>query len=108
MLPSGVGLGFTGTSDDGRVRNSSDDQFSATLTSKMEDEDPDSDDLFFTSTLLIIDPVNGSELTCSGTAASGTVFQGNTTVELSGEFHRIPSSIIVHCSFKAYQTLLLM
>ena len=26
----------------------------------MEDEDPDSDDLFFTSTLLIIDPVNGS------------------------------------------------
>ena len=83
MLPSGVGLGFTGASSVGRVRNSSDDQFSATLTSKMEDEDLDSDDLFFTSILLIIDPVNGSELICSGTAASGTVFQGNTTVVLT-------------------------
>ena len=51
----------------------------------MEDEDPDSDDLFFTSTLLIIDPVNGSDIICSGTAASGTVLQGNTTVVLSGE-----------------------
>ena len=85
ILPSGVRLRFTGASPVGRVFNSSDDQFSATLTSKMEDEDPDSDDLFFTSTLLIIDPVNGSELTCSGTAVSGTVFQGNTTVVLSGE-----------------------
>ena len=86
MLPSGVGLGFTGASSVGRVRNSSDDQFSATLTSKIEDEDPDSDDFFCTSTLLIIDPVNGSELICSGTAASGTVFQGNITVVLSGEY----------------------
>ena len=85
MLPSGVGLGFTGASSVGRVFNSSDDQFSATLTSKMEDEDPDSDVLFFTSTLLIIDPVNGSELICSGTPSGGTVFQGNITVILSGE-----------------------
>ena len=86
ILPSGVGLGFTGDSSVGRVRNSSDDQFSATLTSKMEDEDPDNDDFFSTSTLLIIDPVNGSELICSGTAGSGTVFQGNTTVVWSGEY----------------------
>ena len=71
----------------GRVVNSSDDQFSVTLTSKMEDEDPDSDDFFFTSTLLIIDLVNGSELICSGTAAIGTVFQGNITVVLSGEYN---------------------
>ena len=85
LIPSSVRLSFTGASAVGRVRNSSDDQFSATLTSKMEDEDPESDDLFFTSTLLIIDPVNGSELTCSGTAASGTVFQESTTVVLSGE-----------------------
>ena len=84
--PSGVGLGFTGASSVGRVRNSSDDQFSATLTSKMEDEDPESDDLFFTSTLLIIDPVNGSDIICSGTPASGNVFnKGNTTLVLSGE-----------------------
>ena len=86
ILPSGVGLEFTGASPVGRVRNSSDDQFSATLTSKMENEDPDSDDLFFTSTLLIIDPVNGSELICSGTAASGAVFQANTTIVWSGEY----------------------
>ena len=85
MLPSGVGLGFTGASPVGRVQNSSDDQFSATLTSKMEDEDPDSDDLFFTSTLLIIDPVNGSDIVCSGTAASGAVSQGKTVVIMSGE-----------------------
>ena len=83
MLPSGVGLTFTGTSSVGRVVNSSDDQFSVTLTSKMED--PDSDDLFFTSTLLIIDSVNDSHLICSGTPASGNVFQGNTTLVLSGE-----------------------
>ena len=87
VLPSSdVVLRFTGASPVGRVRNSSDDQFSATLTSKMVDEDPDSDNLFFTSTLLIIDPVNDSELICSGTAASGTVFQGNITVVLSGEY----------------------
>ena len=46
----------------------------------MEDEDPDSDDLFFTSTLLIIHPANGSELVCSGTAAGGTVFQRSVIV----------------------------
>ena len=86
ILPSGVGVGFTGASSVGRVRNSSDDQFSATLTSKMEDEDPDSDDLFFTSTLLIIDPVNGSELVCSGTAAGGTVFQRSVIALSSGKY----------------------
>ena len=52
----------------------------------MEDEDPESDDLFITSTLLIIDPVNGSELICSGTTAGGAVSQGNITVVLSGEY----------------------
>ena len=86
ILPSNVGLAFTGASSVGRVHNSSDDQFSATLTSKMEDEDPDSDNLFFTSTLLIIDPVNGSDIICSGVTASGTVFQGNTTVVWCGEY----------------------
>ena len=83
ILPSGVGLGFTGASSVGRVFNSADDQFSATLTSKMEDEDPDSDDLFFTSTLLIIDPVNGSELICSGDV-SGAILNGTTTVVVCG------------------------
>ena len=80
----------------------------------MEDEDPDSDDLFFTSTLLIIDLVNGSELICSGVTASGTVYQGNITVVLSGECWKvislIPSYIVLNfnCSLQAHQTLLLM
>ena len=83
ILPSGVGLGFTGASSVCRVFNSADDQFSATLTSKMEDEDPDSDDLFFTSTLLIIDPVNGSTFVCAG-VVGGSITRGNATVLLSG------------------------
>ena len=85
ILPSGVGLGFTGASSVGRVRNSSDDQFSVTLTSKLEDEDPDSDDLFFTSTLLIIDPVNGSTFVCAG-VVGGSSTRGNATVLLSGSY----------------------
>ena len=52
----------------------------------MEDEDPDSDDLFFTSTLLIIHPANGSELVCSGTAAGGTVFQRSVIALSSGKY----------------------
>ena len=83
MLPSGVSLEFTGASSVGRVVNSSDDQFSATLTSMNEYEDPDSDALFFTSTLLIIDPVNGSELICSGDV-SGAILNGTTTVVVCG------------------------
>ena len=59
----------------------------------MEDEDPDSDDLFITSTLLIIDPVNGSDIICSGVTASGTVFQGNISVVLSGECWKVISLI---------------
>ena len=59
----------------------------------MEDENPDSDALFFTSTLLIIDPVNGSDIICSGTAPSGTVYQGNISVVLSGECWKVISMI---------------
>ena len=63
-LPSGDTLpDFTGGSSVGRVRNSSDDQFSATLTGKMEDGDPNTDLFFFTSTLLIVNVSNDSTLT---------------------------------------------
>ena len=83
-LPSGDTLpDFTGASSVGRVRNSSDDQFSATLTGKMEDDDPDTDRFFFTSTLLILEPINGSGLTCIA-SVSGSLSQGNTTTVLSG------------------------
>ena len=83
-LPSGDTLpDFTGGSSVGAVRNSSDDQFSATLTGKMDDDDPDTDLFFFTSTLLILEPINGSNLTCSA-SVSESLSQGNTIIVLSG------------------------
>ena len=85
-LPSGDTLPeFSGGSSVGIVRNSSDDQFSATLTGKMEDDDPDTDRFFFTSTLLILEPINGSSLTCIA-SVSGSLSQGNTTTILSGMY----------------------
>ena len=83
-LPSGDTLpDFTGASSVGRVRNSSDDQFSATLTGKMEDDDSETDLFFFTSTLLILEHINGSSLTCIA-FVSGRLSQENTTIVLSG------------------------
>ena len=76
---------FSAGSSVGRVRNSSDDQFSATLTGKMEDDDPDTDLFFFTSTLLILEPINGSSLTCIA-SVGGSLSQGNTTIVLSGMY----------------------
>ena len=93
-LPSGDTLpDFTGGSSVGRVRNSSDDQFSATLTGKMEDDDPDTDGFFFfTSTLLILEPINGSILTCIA-SVGGSLSQGNTTIILSGMYWVGPQSL---------------
>ena len=85
-LPSGDTLPeFTGSSSVGRVRNSSDDQFSATLTGKMEDDDPDTDFFLFNSTLLILEPINGSSLTCIA-SVSGSLLQDNTTIFQSGMY----------------------
>ena len=88
-LPSGDTLPeFGGVSSVGRVRNSSDDQFSATLTGKMEDDDPDTDRFFLTSTLLILGPINRSSLTCLA-SVSGSLSQSNTTIALSGMFCKV-------------------
>ena len=86
-LPSGDTLQFTGASSVGRVRNSSDDQFSATLTGKMEDDDPDTDLLFFTSTLLILEPINGSSLTCIATVNASFSPEITTNIVLSGMYN---------------------
>ena len=84
-LPSGDTLpDFTGGSSVGTVRNSSDDQFSATLTGKMEDNDPDTDLFFFNSTLLIVNTTNNSILTCFVTIKGPNVEQ-NTFILLCGE-----------------------
>ena len=88
-LPSGDTLpDFTGGSSVGAVRNSSDDQFSATLTGKMEDDDTMTDFFFLNSTLLILKLINGSSLTCIA-SVSGSLSQDNSTILLSGMYNNI-------------------
>ena len=88
-LPSGDTLpDFTGGSSVGAVRNSSDDQFSATLTGKMEDDDTMTDFFFLISTLLILEPNNGSSLTCIA-SVSGSLSQDNSTIVLSGMYNQV-------------------
>ena len=74
ILPSGETLpDFTGGTSVGTVRSSSDDQYSATLTGKMEDDDPNSDNFFFNSTLAVPYTMNGSNITCFGTVGQNTM-----------------------------------
>ena len=76
-LPTGDDLNFTGSANAGEVHNSSDNVYSATLTNKT-----DYDSRFlFTSTLLILEPANGSNITCSG----GTGADAVAAVIISGE-----------------------
>ena len=72
-LPTGDAIEFGVLRTVGDVRNSSDNFYYATLTEKMEDEDPDTDRFFFTSTLLVLEHVNGSNLTCTGGTAGVSV-----------------------------------
>ena len=65
-VPTGDHLEFSIARDVGDISNSSDNVYSANLTNKMEDTDPSSDRFFFSSTLLILETVNGSTITCSG------------------------------------------
>ena len=80
--PTGVILEFGVLRIVGDVRNSSDNVYSATLTEKREDNDPNSERFFFTSTLLVLQPVNGSTLTCDGS----NVGSENTTIIFSGKY----------------------
>ena len=83
-LPTGDVLEFGVLRNVGGVRNSSDNVYSATLTGKTEDGDPNTGRFFFTSTLLILEPVNGSNITCSGGTGADAV-EGGTTVIISGK-----------------------
>jgi hypothetical protein len=67
----------------GYVRSSPDNVYSATLTEKREDDDPDTERFFFTSTLLIREPVNETTLTCTGGGGEDPVDK-STTITLSG------------------------
>ena len=62
-LPNGVDLGFGLLKNIGNTRNSSDGNYRANLTHKM---DSGSDGFFFTSTMLVLEPVDGQNLTCTG------------------------------------------
>ena len=83
-LPDGDTLEFGEGSTAEEVANSSDNAYSATLTSKTSDPDSSSR-FFFTSTLLVVDPANGSNLTCSGATGTFTV-ENTTTVSISGKW----------------------
>lgn len=82
-LPNGDRLSFNVLKNVGDVLPSSDDVYSANLTEKRDDGVANTDKFLFTSTLLVIQPVNGSNLTCGGATAEGQV-ENSTTIKLSG------------------------
>ena len=79
-VPNGEPLEFAGTNNIGAVDNSSDNVYSATLTNKTGDSNSNSR-FFFTSTLLVMEPVNGSSLTCVKVTGSDK----STSIILSGK-----------------------
>ena len=83
-LPTGSPLMFSVLRDVGDIRNSTDNVYSANLTDMMEDGVMDSDTFFFSSTLLILETVNGSTITCTGGTAADLV-ENSTLIMLSGE-----------------------
>ena len=87
-LPNGDGtLHFSTLSNEGDVRPTSpgDGVYTATLTSKTEDDDPDTYRVFFTSTLLILETVNDTSLTCAGGTVTNPVMT-STDIILSGGY----------------------
>ena len=61
---------------------SDDDNYIATLTNKTEGDEIDT--FFFTSTLMILEPVDGSTVTCTGGTTSNPV-NNDITIILSGQ-----------------------
>ena len=88
ILPNDDGtLQFSIISNEGDVRPipPGDGVYIATLTSKTEDGDPGTDLFFFTSTLLILETVNGTTVTCGGGTVANPL-EGSTDVILSGGY----------------------
>ena len=68
--------------DIGTVKSSSDNAYSATLTDRTKD--PNDENIFLlTSTLLVIEPVNGSNVTCVGVTGAISPTE-RTSIILSG------------------------
>ena len=83
-LPTGEQLEFSILNNVGDIRNSSNNIYSANLTNKTEDTDPVTHRFLFSSSLLILQPVNGSNLTCSGGTVADPV-KSSSTITLSGK-----------------------
>ncbi|CAI8015509.1 hypothetical protein GBAR_LOCUS9598 [Geodia barretti] len=81
-LPTGETVEFGQAENIGAVYVSSDNTYSATLTDRTGD--PNSNNrFFFTSTLLVLVPVNGSNLTCVGLSGAVAVKE-STSIIISG------------------------
>ena len=80
-LPNNEILRFSQSRDINDTETSDDDKYIATLTNKTEGEVTDT--FLFTSTLMILEPVNGSTVTCTGGTTTNLV-SGDTTIVLSG------------------------
>ena len=80
----GSPLEFGAGSDIGDMENSTNNVYSATLTNRTVDPNSSSR-FFFTSTLLVVQPVNRSTLTCVGLSGADPV-ENSTTIILSGKF----------------------
>ena len=80
-LPNNEVLRFSFSRDINDTETSDDDNYIATLTNKIEGEVIDT--FFFTSTLMILEPVDGSTVTCTGGTISNIV-NNDITIILSG------------------------
>ena len=69
-LPTGETLEFGQAENIGAVHVSSDNTYSATLRDRTGDRITSNNRFFYTSTLLVLVPVNGSNLTCVGVSGA--------------------------------------
>ena len=80
-LPNNEVLRFSLLRDINDTETSDDGNYIATFTNKIEGEVIDT--FFYTSTLMILEPVNGSTVTCTGGTASNPV-NNDITITTSG------------------------
>ena len=82
ILPNNEVLRFSFSRNINDTETSDDDNYIATLTNKIEGEEIDT--FFCTSTLMILEPVNVSTVTCTG-GISPNLVDNDITIILSGQ-----------------------
>ena len=80
-LPNNEILRFSQSRDINDIETSDDDNYIATLTNKIDGVVTDT--FLYTSTLMILEPVNGSTVTCTGGTTTNLV-SNDTTIIFSG------------------------